>query len=114
MHVESQSVISEIAQDERRINMIVDTIRHVYDQKRYIIVLSGVCGMGQCRLRIRLCVCGVSVLSASADKAVWCVCGGVKVDGVVCGVCTPRQCVRCGQRLCGVSVVCQCRLRIRL
>jgi superfamily II DNA or RNA helicase len=32
--------ITEICHDERRINMIVDTIRHVYKQGRYIIVLS--------------------------------------------------------------------------
>ena len=32
--------ISEICQDQRRINMIIDKIRHVYDQGRYIIVLS--------------------------------------------------------------------------
>lgn len=32
--------ITEISQDERRVNLIVDNIRHCYDQNRYIIVLS--------------------------------------------------------------------------
>lgn len=32
--------ITEISKDERRINMIIDTIRHFYNKNRYIIVLS--------------------------------------------------------------------------